>query len=46
MIDGRGYGWTNVVGALTPMPNPNGGFYTSGTGHAGNGVAIVTYLGQ
>ena len=45
MIDGAGRGWTNVVGGLTPMPNPGGGFYASGVGNIGNGFAIITYLG-
>ena len=45
MIDGAGRGWTNVVGGLTPMPNPNGGFYASGAGHISDGVVIITYLG-
>ena len=46
MIDGIGRGWTNVVGAVTPMPNPNGGNYANGTGHTSSGVAIFTYLGE
>jgi hypothetical protein len=46
MIDGAGYGWTNVRGSLTSMPNPVGGTYASGTGHTGNGFARITYLGS
>ncbi len=42
MIDGRGYSWTNVKGALEQMPTPSGGLYTSGTGHTGNGYAKIT----
>ena len=44
MIDGAGYSWTNVKGALTQMPNPNGGYYGSGVGHIGNGYAKITYI--
>ena len=46
MIDGSGYSWTNVKGSLKQMPNPNGGYYASGTGHTGNGYARITYLGE
>ncbi len=45
MIDGAGYKWTNVKGALQQMPNPSGGYYASGVGHSGNGHARVTWLG-
>lgn len=45
MIDGTGYAWTNVKGALELMPNPTSGTYASGTGHPGNGAAKITYLG-
>jgi len=46
MIDGAGYGWTNVKGALTPMPDPSsvGAYYASGVGHQGNGAARITQL--
>ena len=46
MIDGAGYGWSNVKGTQELMPNPSGGYYASGTGHTGNGYAKITYLGQ
>ena len=46
MIDGAGYSWTNVKGNLQQMPNPNGGYYVSGTGNTGNGHARITYLGE
>ena len=46
MIDGAGYSWTNVKASLEQMPNPNGGYYASGTGHTGNGHARITYLGE
>ncbi len=45
MIDGGGYKWTNIKGALSAMPNPSGGNYSSGTGHVGNGYARITYVG-
>jgi hypothetical protein len=44
MIDGAGYAWTNVKGNLKPMPNPAGGNYAGGVGHAGNGAARITRL--
>jgi len=44
MIDGAGYAWTNVKGALQAMPNPAGGYYASGVGHTGNGAARITRL--
>ncbi len=44
MIDGAGYSWTNVKGALRQMPNPSGGYYASGVGHTGNGAARITRL--
>lgn len=44
MIDGKGYAWTNTQGALEQMPNPSGGYYASGVGHAGNGYARITFL--
>ena len=46
MIDGAGYSWTNVKGSLEQMSKPSGGYYTSGTGHTGNGYAKITYLGE
>ncbi|MDE5587308.1 MAG: isopeptide-forming domain-containing fimbrial protein, partial [Bacilli bacterium] len=42
MIDGKGYDWTTMRDSLTPMPNPKGGTYNSGVGHAGDGYAIIT----
>ena len=44
MIDGTGYAWSNVKGGLQFMPNPDGGYYASGTGHTGNGYARITRL--
>ena len=44
MIDGSGYAWTNTKGALQQMPNPTGGYYASGVGHSGDGVAKITLL--
>ncbi len=44
MIDGAGYSWTNVKGALRQMPNPAGGYYAAGVGHTGNGAARITRL--
>ena len=44
MIDGQGYSWTNTKGALQRMPNPSGGYYASGIGNSGNGVAKITLL--
>ena len=46
MIDGIGYSWTNTKGSLEQMPNPLGGYYSSGSGHSGNGYAKITYLGN
>jgi len=50
MIDGNGYDWTILNGTLSKtlvqIPNPNGGYYSSGTGHVGNGYARITYLGE
>ena len=42
MIDGSGYSWTNKIGALQQMPNPNGGYYGNGVGQSGNGAARIT----
>lgn len=44
MIDGSGYKWTTTKGALEQMPNPNGGYYGSGTGNTGDGYARITIL--
>lgn len=44
MIDGSGYKWTTTKGALEQMPNPNGGYYESGTGNSGDGYARITIL--
>ncbi len=44
MIDGAGYNWTNVKGSQTAMPNPSGGTYALGVGHAGNGYARITLI--
>lgn len=46
MIDGAGHRWTSTSAqsAYTQMPNPEGGYYTSGGGHAGNGFARITYI--
>jgi hypothetical protein len=44
MIDGAGYGWTNTKGSLTLMPDPSGGYYSSGYGNGRNGFARITYL--
>ena len=43
MIDGLGYIWTNVKGSYVGQPQPDG---TIATGHAGNGHARITYLGE
>ena len=42
MIDGQGFSWTSVKGNTEQMPNPNGGYYTTGTGNSGNGYARIT----
>lgn len=42
MIDGAGYGWTNVKGGVQLMPNISGGNYANGVGHTGNGYAKIT----
>lgn len=44
MIDGSGYKWTTTKGDLEQMPNPNGGYYGSGTGNTGDGYARITIL--
>ena len=44
MIDGSGYAWTNTKGSLQQMPNPTGGYYASGVGNSGNGVAKISLL--
>ena len=44
MIDGAGYAWTNVKGSLQAMPKPDGGYYTSGVGHTGDGVAKISII--
>ena len=45
MIDGAGYKWTTSKQGLELMPNPEGGYYSSGVGHSGDGYARITYLG-
>ncbi|MBR1875175.1 hypothetical protein IJ798_02245 [Candidatus Saccharibacteria bacterium] len=45
MIDGYGYKWTTSRQGLQQMPNPSGGYYSSGVGRSGNGAARITYLG-
>ena len=43
MIDGGGYKWTGATqGELQQMPNPDGGYYSSGVGHSGNGYCRIT----
>ena len=44
MIDGRGYNWTTKIGSLTPMPDPDGGYYENGGGHFGDGRAKIKLL--
>ena len=44
MIDGSGYAWTNTKGSLQQMPNPSGGYYSSGVGHTGTGYAKITFI--
>ena len=44
MIDGRGYKWSTKSDAITPMPNPSGGYYNTGVGNEGNGAAKITLL--
>lgn len=44
MIDGAGYKWTTAKGAQTAMPKPAGGNYSLGSGHTGNGYAIISKL--
>jgi len=44
MIDGNGYQWTTTKDSLQQMPNSTGGYYESGKGHTGNGVAKITLL--
>ena len=44
MIDGGGNKWTNVQGSTQQMPNPNGGYYETGVGQAGNGYARITNM--
>ncbi len=42
MIDGKGYSWGSSRGSLEVMPNPSGGYYSSGVGRSGNGYARIT----
>ena len=42
MIDGAGYAWTTSKGSLEAMPNPSGGYYSSGIGRSGNGYAKIS----
>jgi hypothetical protein len=44
MIDGRGYKWSTKADAITPMPSPSGGYYSTGVGNEGNGAAKITLL--
>ena len=44
MIDGKGKNWTTKVGSLSPMPNPEGGYYENGVGHTGDGRAKIKLL--
>ena len=44
MIDGSGYAWTSAKGSLEQMPKPTSGYYSSGTGHTGNGYAKITLI--
>ncbi len=44
MIDGRGYKWSTKSDAISPMPNPSGGYYNTGVGNEGNGAAKITLL--
>ena len=44
MIDGNGYNWpsnSTSRGSLLVMPKPDGGNYSSGAGHTGNGYARI-----
>ena len=42
IIDGNGYLWTTERADITPMPNPSGGYYASGTGRSGHGYCRIS----
>ena len=42
MIDASGYSWLYAKSDKIIMPNPNGGNYSLGVGHKGNGVARIS----
>lgn len=42
MIDGSGYKWTTSKQGLELMPNPSGGYYSSGKGHNSTGYCIIS----
>ena len=48
MIDGNGKLWTTSTqttgGSTEQMPNPSGGYYSSGVGHSSDGYAKITSL--
>ena len=47
VIDGKGRTWTSATppaSVTEQMPNPSGGFYGSGIGHAGYGYCRITYI--
>jgi hypothetical protein len=46
MIDGGGYGWTNVKGSQVQMPKTDGTLYALGVGYQGNGYAKITFISQ
>lgn len=42
MIDGKGYKWTDSIGDLQKIPNPNGGYYDLGSGHKDKGYCRIS----
>ena len=42
MIDGKGYKWTDSIGDLQKIPNPNGGYYDLGAGHKDKGYCRIS----
>jgi hypothetical protein len=42
MIDGKGYKWTDSIGDLQKIPNPNGGYYDLGVGHKDKGYCRIS----
>lgn len=42
MIDGAGFQWTSIRGALKKMPNPSGGYYNLGKGHPNIGYCRIS----